>query len=106
MIGLPYPDISDPKVKAQRLFWDRKSKGFGKQWYIDSALREVNQTLGRVWRHRDDFAVGILLDYRYKWSQNREGISNWLKERFISLPNKIQWNEILKIITNFFHDKN
>ncbi|MFX0205779.1 MAG: helicase C-terminal domain-containing protein [Candidatus Hodarchaeota archaeon] len=106
MIGLPYPDISDPKVKAQRLFWDRKSKGFGKQWYIDSALREVNQTLGRVWRHCDDFAVGILLDYRYKWSQNREGISNWLKERFISLPNKIQWNEILKIIMNFFHDKN
>ncbi|MFX1512000.1 MAG: helicase C-terminal domain-containing protein [Promethearchaeota archaeon] len=105
MLGIPYPDISDPKVKAQRLFWNEKRDGLGKQWYIDSGLRQANQTLGRAWRHRDDFAVGILLDYRYRWNQNRAGITNWLKERFIILPNKIQWNEILKIVMNFFYEK-
>ncbi len=105
MIGIPYPDVKDPKVRAQRTFWDKMGKGVGKQWYVDSALREVNQTLGRVWRHRDDFAVGVLLDYRYKWTQNRVGLSNWLKERFVSLPSKIQWDEVLKLIMNFFHEK-
>ncbi len=34
----------------------------GEQWYMQSAMRAVNQAMGRVIRHRYDYGAIILAD--------------------------------------------
>lgn len=34
------------------------------EWYQVDAIRSVNQSIGRVLRHKDDFGVVILVDSR------------------------------------------
>ena len=48
-------------------------------WYKLQACRAVNQAIGRVIRHVDDYGAIILMDERYK-SHNIE-ISKWLNVR-------------------------
>lgn len=37
----------------------------GKEWYRQQASRAVNQAIGRVIRHRQDFGAILLCDTRY-----------------------------------------
>eukprot|EP00959_Pyramimonas_sp_CCMP1952_P429331 8991745-Pyramimonas_sp.AAC.1 len=37
----------------------------GDQWYVQSAMRAVNQAVGRVIRHRNDYGAIILADERF-----------------------------------------
>ncbi|MCJ7506318.1 hypothetical protein MUP05_07630 [Candidatus Bathyarchaeota archaeon] len=76
LIGVPYADYSDPVVKAQIEYFNRKRKDLGDKWYVMDAFRAANQALGRGIRHRDDWCNFILMDYRYKTHQ--ELISNWI----------------------------
>ena len=41
----------------------------GEQWYSQTAMRAVNQALGRVIRHRHDHGAVILCDGTYRVSQ-------------------------------------
>jgi regulator of telomere elongation helicase 1 len=81
MAGIPYPLIFDPKVVTKKDYLDRKyasrkSSINGNSWYKLQACRAVNQAIGRVIRHVDDYGVIILMDERYR-SHNIE-ISKWL----------------------------
>lgn len=38
----------------------------GEAWYVQQASRAVNQAMGRVIRHRDDYGAIILADERFK----------------------------------------
>jgi len=102
LVGIPFPDLSDPKVKAQRQYFENKSKGLGKTWYIDEAIRTTNQTLGRVWRHQHDYALGCLLDGRYYWRSNFVRISPWLKTRMHFQQREDSFDSILRKIRGFF----
>ncbi|MHA1643402.1 MAG: helicase C-terminal domain-containing protein, partial [Candidatus Freyarchaeota archaeon] len=81
LVGVPYPNTKDPKVKAQREYYERKQKGMGSKWYLDQAFNAVNQSLGRVWRHKSDYAIGILLDSRYTYRTNQSRLASWLAQR-------------------------
>ena len=67
--GIPYPSVYDPKVMLKKKFLDNqlgKSKGLsGNDWYNLEAFRAINQALGRVIRHKDDFGAVLLLDKRF-----------------------------------------
>lgn len=65
LIGVPYADYSDPVVKAQIDYFNKKSKGLGERWYVMDAFRAANQAMGRGIRHRDDWCNFILMDRRY-----------------------------------------
>eukprot|EP00347_Sterkiella_histriomuscorum_P016981 403351116 len=84
MAGIPYPQIYDPKVITKKDYLDRKyaqGKSIinGNQWYKLQACRAINQAIGRVIRHINDFGAIILMDERYV-SHNIE-ISKWLNLR-------------------------
>jgi hypothetical protein len=51
----------------------------GAQWYQQSAFRAINQALGRLIRHKDDFGAVILMDSRFETADNRSGISKWIR---------------------------
>lgn len=103
LVGVPFPDLSDPKVKAQRQYYENKSQGLGATWYLDEAIRTVNQTLGRVWRHHQDYALGCLLDGRYYWRSNFEKISPWLRSRMRFQTREDSFSSILHRIKAFFN---
>jgi regulator of telomere elongation helicase 1 len=37
----------------------------GEEWYVQSAMRAVNQAVGRVIRHKDDYGAIIFADQRF-----------------------------------------
>lgn len=75
LVGVPYADYSDPVVKAQIKYFNKKRKGLGEKWYVMDAFRAANQAMGRGIRHRDDWCNFILMDHRYQ--THKKLISRW-----------------------------
>ncbi len=102
MVGVPYASLIDPKITAQREYYERKEKRMGSQWYSDDAIQTVNQSLGRAWRHKDDYAMGFLLDSRYYWPSNRNRITEWIKRRLLYVSKNMPFSTVLRVIETFF----
>lgn len=85
VVSLPYPNISDPLLKAKMDWLDKNSTLKGSDWYSVHAYRSVNQALGRVVRHKDDYGCMFLLDQRYSTEANKKQLSGWLAEHLISI---------------------
>ncbi|GAX11249.1 chromosome transmission fidelity protein 1 [Fistulifera solaris] len=87
VVGLPYPDLTDPVLKEKMSLMDsfQITGGgspviTGQTYYQNLCLRAVNQTVGRAIRHANDFASILLLDARYLTDQRiQEGLPGWLK---------------------------
>ena len=82
IVGIPFPQMTDPKVILKKEYLDVKAKKdrrrayqggritkivslSGKDWYNQQATRSVNQAIGRVIRHVKDFGSILLFDKRY-----------------------------------------
>lgn len=50
----------------------------GKQWYLQQAGRAVNQAIGRVIRHVDDYGLVVLVDQRFESQQQLNQLSKWI----------------------------
>ena len=51
----------------------------GSEWYTISAHRAVNQSVGRVIRHKDDFGTILLMDERYTAISSIQRLSKWMQ---------------------------
>ncbi len=92
-IYLSYALIQDPKVALKRKFLDKERlhssssshNGIGNkvkclsgdEWYSQCASRAVNQTIGRIIRHRYDYGCVILCDDRFGSIQQQKQLSSW-----------------------------
>jgi Rad3-related DNA helicase len=69
LVGIPYPLVVDPKTIMKKYYLDNKSynahKLSGQQWYCQQATRALNQAIGRVIRHKEDYGNIILIDQRF-----------------------------------------
>ena len=64
MIGMPYPNPSDPFLKEKMAFMTKN--GFNaNEYYENLCMNAVNQSIGRSIRHGNDYAVIVLIDQRY-----------------------------------------
>jgi len=61
----------------------------------------VNQAIGRVIRHVQDYGSIILIDERYNWQANRSQISRWLRDRVKVFGNT---EELKSSLETFFSD--
>ena len=85
--GIPYAAAMDPKVKLKKEYQTRASAAHrgggavrpinGEEWYKQQALRAVNQAIGRVVRHKDDFGAILLCDERF--GGQVQHLSKWLR---------------------------
>lgn len=98
LIGIPYPPPFDPIVQLKREFYDKKRKGLGQEWYTAQAYRKVAQALGRGWRTDEDYAIGILLDHRFKWSGVINQLPIWIKNR---LHKARDWQDGMQEVVKF-----
>ena len=66
LVGIPYPLVVDPKTIMKKYYLDSKAhsnqKLTGQQWYCQQATRALNQAIGRVIRHKEDYGNIILVD--------------------------------------------
>jgi hypothetical protein len=53
----------DPCLDRKKL--DGRGNTSGKQWLVRQATIPVNQSLGRIFRHKRDFGTIIIIDMRY-----------------------------------------
>ena len=82
---LSFPPRVDPKVNAKINFLDKQKKVVseslnGNQWYVQQSSRVVNQAVGRVIRHKNDFSAEIFMDKRFSFRSNIYELPKWTKE--------------------------
>lgn len=71
----------------------------GQSWYSLEASRAVNQAVGRVIRHKDDYGAVILCDSRFAASNFKTQLSAWIRP-YITNYNK--FGPVMKDISQFF----
>ena len=96
IVGIPNPSRYERRIILKEEVLDRKiaRQGTtyqnaigetirnisGHAWYNLLAYRAVNQAIGRVIRHKDDYGLITLIDDRYSKLDVRENISKWLQD--------------------------
>lgn len=103
--GIPFAMSTDPKVKIKKEVMDINSRKMKKRsqeangsvaisdgaitgdvWYVQQAMRAVNQAIGRVIRHKDDYGAVILCDERFGSQRLSSQLSKWLRDDVVSYP--------------------
>jgi regulator of telomere elongation helicase 1 len=106
VIGIPYANLGDVKVQLKKEYLgESHNNTFRKitpsQWYTEEATRAVNQALGRVIRHVDDYGVMVLIDQRYIELNNKKYFSSWLRQIVKKYGNSDNC-EIFSDVSKFF----
>lgn len=119
--GLPYPPLMDPRVILKKVYLDichSQDKEVllmlqvvivllelvfqylnGQSWYSLEASRAVNQAIGRVIRHKDDYGAILLLDERFNSSHIKQQMSRWLRDHIRVVNN---FGEVVRDLSRFF----
>lgn len=98
VVGLPYPNIASPDWKAKMEYIESstktrllerggierseaatRAKQTARDFYENSCMRAVNQSIGRAIRHRGDYAAIVLLDRRYTSDRIRSKLPGWIQ---------------------------
>uniref|UniRef100_A0A665WGE4 Regulator of telomere elongation helicase 1 n=1 Tax=Echeneis naucrates TaxID=173247 RepID=A0A665WGE4_ECHNA len=105
--GLPFPPKMDPRVILKMQFLDemsrKKTDGVkylsGQEWYRQQAFRAVNQAIGRVIRHKEDYGAIFLCDQRFKNSDARAQLPSWVRP-YVRLYDG--FGNIIRDVSQFF----
>ncbi|KAF2772683.1 DNA repair helicase [Teratosphaeria nubilosa] len=89
VVGLPFPNLETPEWKAKLQYIDARAvergepKGKASREHAENVcMRAVNQAVGRVIRHKDDWASIVLMDSRYGQERIKNKLPGWIKESF------------------------
>eukprot|EP00826_Nyctotherus_ovalis_P004726 TRINITY_DN11043_c0_g2_i1.p3 TRINITY_DN11043_c0_g2~~TRINITY_DN11043_c0_g2_i1.p3 ORF type:complete len:203 (+),score=52.07 TRINITY_DN11043_c0_g2_i1:1901-2509(+) len=89
IVGLPYANKTSTELKEKMAYIDKLHSANPVQYnltaniyYESLCIKRVNQSIGRVVRHKDDYACIVLLDHRYSSSRINGKISGWLMRSF------------------------
>ncbi|CRG95602.1 DNA repair helicase, putative [Plasmodium gallinaceum] len=94
--GLPYGNVYDSKIIFKKEFLDNFNYEInddntstlsitpskGNKWYNEEAMRSINQSIGRVIRHKNDYGAIFFLDSRFSNNQRIKEISKWVRTHF------------------------
>ncbi|XP_012273616.1 regulator of telomere elongation helicase 1 homolog isoform X2 [Orussus abietinus] len=102
--GLPFPPLKDPRVVLKQKYLEEiRTKDreclTGQQWYQLEASRAVNQAIGRVIRHQDDYGAIILCDCRFENPNFQKQLSAWLRPHLKKFTN---FGVVTKELREFF----
>ena len=106
--GLPFPPKNDPRVKLKMEFLDEsqglKGERFltGSEWYKQQASRSVNQAIGRVIRHKNDFGAILLCDARFSFPGNISQLPSWIQP---SVKVFGKFSDAIMSLKSFFSNK-
>lgn len=113
VVGMPYPDITDPEMQEKMSSLDKEFKEngsgiTGQSYYHNLCMRAVNQSIGRSIRHANDYAAVILADARYA-SEPRvwRALPKWLRgdESSQHCRDKAQFGTVMSNLRTFFCER-
>ena len=96
-IGIPFANLIDKRIKLKIDYMNNKKNNNnkinsigGNEWYLIDAMTAVNQSLGRVIRHINDYGVMICIDERY--INYIKYFSFWIRENYEKYKTNINSN--------------
>uniref|UniRef100_A0A4W3J3M5 ATP-dependent DNA helicase DDX11 n=1 Tax=Callorhinchus milii TaxID=7868 RepID=A0A4W3J3M5_CALMI len=106
MVGMPFPNINSPELKERMAYVDKtmmKTEGRspGKILVENLCMKAVNQSIGRVIRHREDYASIVLLDHRYSRPSILSKLPAWIRGRTES---KASFGSAFGAVSKFFRE--
>lgn len=133
IIGLPYPNINSAEWKAKMEYIEktsierfrneiltsagethhpdsdlrmkRKAHDISREFYENSCMRAVNQSIGRAIRHKRDYAAILMLDKRYSNERIKQKLPGWIKDSLhIDAGNK-NFGALMTELSSFFRSK-
>ncbi|KAE8724273.1 heat shock 70 kDa protein 14-like [Hibiscus syriacus] len=110
--GMPFATRTDPKVRLKREYLDLQAQSpgvgckmlkllTGEDWYNQQASRAVNQSIGRVIRHRHDYGAIIFCDERFAQPNRQSQISAWIQPHIKCYT---KFGNAVFTLTHFFRD--
>lgn len=107
IVGLPFPPFMDARVVLKKEYLEQNRTrdnqlATGGDWYNTEATRAVNQAIGRVIRHKDDYGAILLCDQRFH--NYKDGLSKWIRG-FLPTPRhneKFVFGPVIKELSQFF----
>uniref|UniRef100_A0A3B4BKS9 Regulator of telomere elongation helicase 1 n=1 Tax=Periophthalmus magnuspinnatus TaxID=409849 RepID=A0A3B4BKS9_9GOBI len=104
--GLPFPPKMDPRIILKMQFLDemcrKKTPGqylTGQEWYRQQAFRAVNQAVGRVIRHKEDYGAIFLCDERFKGANAIAQLPKWVRPY---VRPYIAFGSVVRDVSQFF----
>ena len=86
LLGLPFPNKHDPELQERmKHINSTKDNVFhldSHNYYEDLCMKAVNQSIGRVIRHIQDYACIVLADERYSHSSIIQKLPQWIQPSF------------------------
>nr|POE75779.1 atp-dependent dna helicase chl1 [Quercus suber] len=114
VVGLPFPNLDTPEWKAKLQHIDDVAAARGlprgeasREHAENTCMRSVNQAIGRVIRHKDDWAGIVLMDARYEQRRIRDKLPGWIKACFPKASQVTGWTaaEAIRDAGQFFERK-
>ena len=102
-VGIPYPNISDLKVRLKWNFLEEKyltdKSGYSsREWYREEAFNAVNQALGRLIRDKDDYGIMICFGTEFR---EKSLFSKWIEPNIESIRMKEDNAEYYKGVQDY-----
>ncbi|KAK0404225.1 hypothetical protein QR680_017351 [Steinernema hermaphroditum] len=107
IVGIPYPPFKDTKVILKKHFLHEARTVHKVEcltpeaWYRTEGVRAVNQAIGRIIRHKNDFGAVILADPRYS-RISRNDYPSWMRN---SIKPYDSPGAFFDLIQRFFRDR-
>lgn len=126
VVGLPYPNINSPEWKARIEYIESStlarlcdetttgktrdeavaaSKQAARDFYENSCMRAVNQSIGRAIRHQEDYAAIVLLDRRFGTERIRSKLPGWIRGGMVAGSEQKGLQGMMGALNSFFRSK-
>lgn len=107
--GLPFPPLKDPRIILKKKYLDdnrtkENELSTGQAWYSLEATRAVNQAIGRVIRHRNDYGAILLCDSRFNNPAQRNQLSSWIQSHLQASTPNANFGVVIGEIARFFRN--
>ncbi|ORZ12843.1 helicase C-terminal domain-domain-containing protein [Absidia repens] len=109
MVGLPFPNRFSVELNEKIKYADSNAKAagvnstrMGQEYYENLCMRGVNQSIGRAIRHKNDYAIIVLLDKRYGSPRIMKKLPGWIGN---SIEHCDNFGKALGKSAKFFIDK-
>lgn len=105
--GIPFAPYKDPKIILKKKYLDEsrrldKEMISGQEWYRMTASRAINQAIGRVIRHINDYGAILFCDNRFHEPSNQKNISGWVSSH---VKKKYQpFDEMIRDLQQFYEN--
>lgn len=109
IFGLPFLNVNSIDLKMKMQYYDDlkkqgKSLISGNDYYLNSCMKNVNQTIGRCIRNYKDYSILILADSRYETENIMTKLPKWvLKENITKVQSKREFEYHLTEIKTYLN---